>query len=108
VDGRALDEGARRSQSQQAKNAFVHMIAQLKAAKSTGQRVYLGVSDAIAENMDLLEELLRNYRLADVTIVTFSEAKFKEVAATLRKGLGLAGGVATVATDQITKDDADD
>ena len=91
------------------KKAFTHMVEQLEAAKSTGQPVYLGVSDAIGENLGLLKNLLsRRYRLADITAVTFSETKLAEISSTLRKGLGLAAAVATVTADQIVKEEAND
>ena len=91
------------------KKAFAHMIEQLKAAKSTGQPVYLAVSDAIGKNLALLKILLsRQYRLAGITTVTFPEAKLKEISSALRKGLGMAGAAAMITADQIAKEEADD
>jgi hypothetical protein len=85
------------------------MIEQLKAAKSTGQRVYLGVSDAIGANLDVLKDLLATqYRLPGITVITFPEIKRMEISSRLRKGLGLTAAVATVAADQIIKEEAYD
>jgi len=76
-------------------------IEQLKAAKSTGHRVYLAVSDVIGESMDLLKDQLERRQLANIVVVTFPETKLKAVSSTLRKGLGLVSGVALVTADQI-------
>jgi len=87
---------------------FVRMIEQLKAAKSTGQRVYLGVSDTIGVNNELLVDALSDAQLGDVTIVMVSETKLKEVSSTLRKGLAMSASTVMVAVDQIDKEDDDD
>jgi len=90
------------------KKLITEMVEQLKAAKSTGQRVYLAVSDAIGDLQSQLGVLLSRQGLSDVTVLTFSEAKLGGVSRTLRKGLGLAGGVALVTADQIAKEEVDD
>jgi hypothetical protein len=85
-----------------------HMIEQLKAARSTGQQVYLAVSDTIGVSYEQLLVLLKRQGLSHVTVITFPEAKLKEVSRVLRKGVGLAAGVALVTVDQIAKEEADD
>jgi len=90
------------------KRLFVRMIEQLKAAQSTGQPVYLAVSDAIGTNRKALVAALREANLADVTVVTASEANLKEVSSTLRKGLAMAAVTAMVTVDQINEEDNDD
>jgi hypothetical protein len=90
------------------RSAFAHMVEQLKAAKSTGQRVYLGVSDAIGEHIELLRVELRQRALDAVVIVEFPETKLEGVASTLRKGLGFTAGVATVMADQVSEKASDD
>ena len=58
--------------------------------------------------MVLLQELLARRILRNVKVVTFPEGKLKEVSSTLRKGLALTAGVATVAADQKTSVEGDD
>ena len=88
--------------------AFGHLVEQLQAAKSTGQAVYLAVSDAIGEKMTRLRQLLDRHGLNDVKIITLPEAKLKGVIGTLRKGLGMVAGAALVTADQIAKEEDDD
>lgn len=90
------------------KTAFTHMIEQLTAAKSSGQPVYLAVSDAIGTRRRALADALSDARLPDVKIVTFPETKLREISSTLRKGLGLSAATTTVAADQIAKGEDDD
>ena len=90
---------------------FVRMIEQLKAAKSTGQPVYLAVSDAIdaiGTNRRALLDALVEARLESVKVVTMSEGKLREVSSTLRKGLAMSATTALVMVDQIDEEDADD
>ena len=87
--------------SNKPRSAFAHMIEQLKAPRSTGQRVYLGVSDAIGSSKRVLVDELANYGLDNITIILFPETKLKDVSNTLRKGLGLASGMALITADQI-------
>ncbi len=89
------------------RNAFMHMLDQLKAAKSTGQPVYLAVSDAIGNKGKLMRQL-NKYGLGNVQVVTFPEAKLKEVTKGLRRGLALASATAVVSADQLVKEDSDD
>ena len=88
---------------------FTNMVAQLRAAMSTGQPVYLAVSEeAIGESIGLLEDLLKRRNLK-VAVVAFPEDKLKGVLGPLRKGLALSAGGATVTADQITSvEDVDD
>lgn len=86
----------------------VRMIEQLKAAKSTGQPVYLAVSDAIGTSRNALVGVLRDADLADVKLVTFSEEKLKGVSSTLRKGLVMSAATTVVALDQIDDEDDND
>lgn len=89
--------------------AFSRMLNQLRAAKSTGQAVYLAVSDAIGANLPTLKRALKtDYQLSGIKVVTFPEAKLKDVSSTLRKGLGLVSATAVVTADQLIKDDGDD
>jgi hypothetical protein len=90
------------------KKLITNMVEQLRAAKSTGQRVYLAVSDAIGELKPQLEALLSRQGLSDVTVLTFPEGRLGEVSHTLRKGLGMAGGAALVTADQIAEEEIDD
>lgn len=90
------------------KKLLTRMVEQLRAAQSTEQRVYLAVSDAIGELKPQLEIILSRRGLSDVTVLTFPEGRLGEVSRTLRKGLGMAGGAALVATDQIAEEDIDD
>ncbi len=92
-----------------AKSMYGKMTEQLKAAKASGEPVYLAVSDAIGDGIEMLRELLARDGLADTTVFTFPESKLKETAATLRTGLGLAAGVALVTADDLAEveDDAD-
>ena len=73
--------------------------------------MYLAVSDAIdaiGTNRSALVAALREANLADITVVTGSEAKLKEVSSTLRKGLAMSAATAMVTVDQIHKEDNDD
>lgn len=83
-------------------------LDRLNAAKSTGQAVYLSVSDAITSRIPQLRQLLAKHGIDDVEVVTFPETKLEGVSRTLRKGPGLAGGGALVTADQIAKEAADD
>lgn len=88
--------------------AFRRLIDQLNASKSTGQPVYLAVSDAIGTNMSRLLELLEARGLDDVKVLTFPEAKLREVSGRLRVGLALSGGAALVTANQVTEEEVDD
>jgi len=90
------------------KEALAHMLEQLKAAQSTGQPVYLAVPDAIGTRLKRLDEVLQRANLGRVKIVTFPEAKLVKIRGGLLKGLGLTAGVATVAADQLLKEEGDD
>ena len=90
------------------RKALRRTIEQLEAARSTGQPVYLAVSDAIGARLTQLNELLRRNRLAAVKAVTFPEAKLVGIRGGLRKGLALTAGVATVSADQLLKEEGDD
>lgn len=90
------------------RKAFRRMIEQLKAAQSTGQPVYVAVSDAIGARLAQLKELLRRNHLTDVNAVTFPEAKLVEIRGSLRKGLALTAGVAVVSADQLLGEESDD
>jgi hypothetical protein len=91
------------------KKMFLNMVAQLSAAKSTGQPVYLAVSNALGSDVKLLTGLLARHRIRGVTVVTVPEAKLTEISRTLRKGLAVAGaGSVLVAADQLDVDDVDD
>jgi hypothetical protein len=82
------------------RKALARLVDQLRAAKSTGQPVYLAISDAIGDDIVALRAFLRAKDLGDVKVLTFAESKLKEVSRTLRKGLGLTAGASTVAADQ--------
>jgi hypothetical protein len=90
------------------KEALAHMLEQLKAAQSTGQPVYLAVPDAIGTRLKRLDEVLQRANLGRVKIVTFPEAKLVKIRGGLLKGLGITAGVATVAADQLLKEEGDD
>jgi hypothetical protein len=70
--------------------------------------VYLAISDAIGDDIVALRAFLRGKDLGDVKVLTFAESKLKEVSRTLRKGLGLTAGAATVAADQMNGEEVDD
>ena len=84
------------------------MLEQLKAAQATGQPVYLAVPDAIGTRLKRLDEVLQRANIGRVKIVTFPEAKLVKIRGDLLKGLGLTTGVATVAADQLLKEEGDD
>jgi hypothetical protein len=88
--------------------AFARLIKQLRAATSTGKPVYLAVSDAIGVQSTALREALKQAKLRQVKVVTFSESKLKDTSRTLRKGLGLAGVTAVITTDQLANGDEGD
>jgi len=108
---RWADELAAASQNSP-RSAFAHLVDQLQAAKSTGESIYLAVTDAIGPadgrlRRQLTDELKKS-GLHDVQVVTFPEAKLKEVTSGLRRGLALASAAATVTADQLLKEDTDD
>ncbi len=90
------------------KGLFKHMVDQLRAAKGTGEPVYLAVSDAIGADKVRLLDQLADQGLADVEVITFPETKLKDAATKLREGMGIAAGVATAAADEIAKAEAED
>jgi hypothetical protein len=90
------------------KHAFAHLLEQLHAAQSAGGAVYLAVTDAIGANEVELVQQLSKRGLRKIKIVTFPEAKLREVSSTLRRGLGLAGSIALVTADQFAKEESDD
>jgi hypothetical protein len=90
------------------KQAFKRMVEQLRAAKSTGQPIYLAVSDAIGPRTKQLGALLKRYGASGITTVTFPEAKLIGIRSTLREGLALATATAVVSADQLLTEEGDD
>jgi hypothetical protein len=89
------------------KEAFKRLTKQLKAANAIGP-VYLAVSDSIGTQISALERVLSQAGLRRVHVVTFSEARLKEISRTLRKGLGLAVATVMTSADQLTDGEYDD
>lgn len=83
------------------RSAAERMIEQLRAAKDTGEPVYLAVPDSIGDSFSRLKRLLDNNELTEITVITFSESKLRSTFSKLRAGLGLAAGVVLVTTDQM-------
>jgi hypothetical protein len=82
-------------------SAARRMVEQLRAAKATGEPVYLAVPDSIGDTFSKLKQLLDDNELTGITVITFPESKLRSIFSKLRAGLGLAAGVALVTADQI-------